>query len=73
MAENMILINSPQRRGVRREKDVFFSFSGERPVNENSQPLRGRISINNTSNAAKPLSVDRMGLDLTLFLKKSGQ
>jgi hypothetical protein len=56
MAENMILINSPQRRGVRREKDVFFSFAGERPANENPQPLHGRISLNNTSHATKPLS-----------------
>ena len=51
----MILINSPQRRGVRREKNVFFSFAGERPANENPQPLHGRISLINTLHATKPL------------------
>jgi len=51
----MILINSPQRRGVRREKDVFFSFAGERPANESSQPLHGRILLN-TPHATKLLS-----------------
>jgi len=44
-----------QRRGVRREKDVFFSFAGERPANESSQPLHGRILLN-TPHATKLLS-----------------
>jgi len=51
----MILINSPQRRGVRREKNVFFSFASERPADENPQPLHGRISLINTLHATKPL------------------
>jgi hypothetical protein len=71
----MISVYSPQRRRVRKEKDVFFSFAGERPANENPQPLRGRISLNNISHATKSLSDAPwgLGIDLIFPLKKSGQ
>ena len=42
----MILINSPQRRGVHREKNVFFSFASERPADENPRTAARKDFIN---------------------------